>query len=125
MLNRSRSERSFGIVVVCYGPPADLADRLSRLLDQTPHLVLVDNGPAEEQAQRGAEWGRVRALVNDRGASTDTAGPAMPIEVLGLNGTPMAGEDGKMYTPPNLTPHATTGHITKWTEDQFLTRFRA
>lgn len=56
MLNRSRSERSFGIVVVCYGPPADLADRLPRLLDQTPHLVLVDNGPAEEQAQRGAEY---------------------------------------------------------------------
>jgi translation initiation factor IF-2 len=41
----------------------------------------------------GAEWGRVRALVNDRGASTDTAGPAMPIEVLGLNGTPMAGDE--------------------------------
>jgi mono/diheme cytochrome c family protein len=40
-------------------------------------------------------------------------------------GTAMAGEDGKMYTPPNLTPHATTGHITNWTEDQFLTRFRA
>ena len=41
----------------------------------------------------GAEWGRVRALVNDRGASTDSAGPAMPIEVLGLNGTPMAGDE--------------------------------
>ncbi|EWY42378.1 translation initiation factor IF-2 [Skermanella stibiiresistens SB22] len=41
----------------------------------------------------GAEWGRVRALVNDRGASTDTAGPAEPIEVLGLNGTPMAGDE--------------------------------
>ncbi|UEM03543.1 translation initiation factor IF-2 [Skermanella rosea] len=41
----------------------------------------------------GAEWGRVRALVNDRGASVDTAGPAMPIEVLGLNGTPLAGDE--------------------------------
>lgn len=40
-------------------------------------------------------------------------------------GTPMAGEDGKDYTPPNLTPHATTGHITNWTEDQFVARFRA
>jgi mono/diheme cytochrome c family protein len=40
-------------------------------------------------------------------------------------GTPMAGEDGKNYTPPNLTPDAATGHIVKWTEDQFVTRFRA
>ena len=40
-------------------------------------------------------------------------------------GTGMAGEDGKMYTPPNLTPDPKTGHITNWTEDQFLTRFRA
>jgi mono/diheme cytochrome c family protein len=40
-------------------------------------------------------------------------------------GTGMAGEDGKMYTPPNLTPDAKTGHIRSWTEDQFLTRFRA
>jgi mono/diheme cytochrome c family protein len=40
-------------------------------------------------------------------------------------GTAMLGEDGKNYTPPNLTPHPTTGHITNWTEEQFVTRFRA
>jgi mono/diheme cytochrome c family protein len=40
-------------------------------------------------------------------------------------GTPMAGEDGKEYTPPNLTPDPKTGHIRDWTEDQFLARFRA
>jgi mono/diheme cytochrome c family protein len=40
-------------------------------------------------------------------------------------GTAMKGEDGKEYTPPNLTPDAQTGHIYKWTEDQFLARFRA
>ena len=40
-------------------------------------------------------------------------------------GTPMAGEDGKSYTPPNLTPDPKTGHLRNWTEDQFLTRFRA
>jgi translation initiation factor IF-2 len=41
----------------------------------------------------GSEWGRVRALIDDRGNNLDEAGPAMPVEVLGLNGTPMAGDD--------------------------------
>ena len=41
----------------------------------------------------GGEWGRVRALVDDRGAQVAEAGPAMPIEVLGLNGTPLAGDE--------------------------------
>jgi mono/diheme cytochrome c family protein len=40
-------------------------------------------------------------------------------------GTPMEGEGGKLYTPPNLTPHEGTGHIVQWTEDQFVHRFRA
>ncbi|MEM7223466.1 MAG: translation initiation factor IF-2 [Pseudomonadota bacterium] len=41
----------------------------------------------------GSEWGRVRALVNERGESIDEAGPSVPVEVLGLNGTPDAGDD--------------------------------
>ncbi len=41
----------------------------------------------------GSEWGRVRALINERGESLDSAGPAVPVEVLGLNGTPLAGDD--------------------------------
>src|SRR5579883_804880 len=41
----------------------------------------------------GGEWGRVRALVDDRGRTQREAGPSMPIEVLGLNGTPLAGDD--------------------------------
>ncbi|TDQ82361.1 translation initiation factor 2 (bIF-2) [Dongia mobilis] len=40
----------------------------------------------------GAEWGRVRALLDDRGRNIDSAGPAMPVEVLGLQGTPQAGD---------------------------------
>ena len=40
----------------------------------------------------GDEWGRVRALIDDRGAHLKEAGPAMPIEVLGLQGTPLAGD---------------------------------
>ena len=32
----------------------------------------------------GSEWGRVRAMINDRGNSIDSAGPSQPVEVLGL-----------------------------------------
>ncbi|HEY3147484.1 MAG TPA: translation initiation factor IF-2 [Dongiaceae bacterium] len=40
----------------------------------------------------GSEWGRVRALLDDRGRSVDAASPATPVEVLGLQGTPQAGD---------------------------------
>ncbi|MGE0256365.1 MAG: translation initiation factor IF-2 [Alphaproteobacteria bacterium] len=41
----------------------------------------------------GGEWGRVRALINERGEQVPDAGPSVPVEVLGLNGTPLAGDD--------------------------------
>ncbi|MCH8035576.1 MAG: translation initiation factor IF-2 [Proteobacteria bacterium] len=41
----------------------------------------------------GSEWGRVRSLVNDRGETVEEAGPSVPVEVGGLNGTPFAGDD--------------------------------
>ncbi|MBT5415373.1 MAG: translation initiation factor IF-2, partial [Rhodospirillaceae bacterium] len=41
----------------------------------------------------GAEWGRVRALLNDRGQPIDEAGPATPVEVFGMQGSPEAGDD--------------------------------
>ena len=41
----------------------------------------------------GAESGRVRALLNERGEQLKTATPGMPVEILGLNGTPMAGDN--------------------------------
>ncbi len=40
----------------------------------------------------GTEWGRVRALISDRGDSLGEAGPSAPIEVLGLQGAPLPGE---------------------------------
>ncbi len=41
----------------------------------------------------GSESGRVRALIDDHGRNVKEAGPAMPVEVLGLNGAPSAGDD--------------------------------
>ncbi|MCK5545896.1 MAG: translation initiation factor IF-2, partial [Rhodospirillaceae bacterium] len=41
----------------------------------------------------GSEWGRVRALVNDHGEQVEQAIPGTPVEVLGLSGTPDAGDE--------------------------------
>ncbi len=40
----------------------------------------------------GEQYGKVRALINDRGERVKDAGPSVPVEVLGLNGTPEAGD---------------------------------
>lgn len=40
----------------------------------------------------GGEWGKVKALTDDKGAKVDAAGPAFPVEILGLNGAPEPGD---------------------------------
>ncbi|WP_027358037.1 translation initiation factor IF-2 [Desulforegula conservatrix] len=41
----------------------------------------------------GIQYGRVRAMINDKGQKADEAGPSIPVEVLGLSGVPMAGDE--------------------------------
>ncbi len=56
--------------------------------------VLVQNGTLRrgDIFVVGEQWGKVRALINDQGDRVDEAGPSVPVEVLGLNGTPEAGD---------------------------------
>ncbi len=56
--------------------------------------VLVQNGTLKrgDIFVVGEQWGKVRALINDKGERIEEAGPSVPVEVLGLNGTPEAGD---------------------------------
>ena len=57
--------------------------------------VLVQNGilKSGDIVLAGHEYGRVRALVDENGKNTQSAGPAIPVEILGLNGVPDAGDE--------------------------------
>ena len=56
--------------------------------------VLIQNGTLKtgDIFVVGGQWGRVRALIDDKGDRIKEAGPSVPVEVLGLNGTPEAGD---------------------------------
>ncbi len=56
--------------------------------------VLVQNGTLRvgDSIVAGTTHGKVRAMINDRGDSVKKAGPSVPVEVLGLNDVPAAGD---------------------------------
>lgn len=57
--------------------------------------VLVQNGTLNvgDYVLAGHEYGRVRALIDEAGRSVKSAGPSIPVEVLGFNGVPEAGDE--------------------------------
>ena len=57
--------------------------------------VLIKEGTLRsgESVVCGVHYGKVRAMLNDRGVQVETAEPSMPVEVLGLSGVPMAGDE--------------------------------
>jgi translation initiation factor IF-2 len=56
--------------------------------------VLVQRGTLRvgDLIVAGSQWGRVRALLDDKGAPVASAGPSFPVEVLGFSGAPEAGD---------------------------------
>ncbi|MFZ1489001.1 MAG: translation initiation factor IF-2, partial [Ilumatobacteraceae bacterium] len=57
--------------------------------------VLVDKGTLKvgDPIVAGAAWGRVRALLDDKGQQVKEAGPSAPVQVLGLSSVPNAGDE--------------------------------
>ena len=57
--------------------------------------VLVQNGTLRsgDIVLAGHEYGKVRALLDENGNTVESAGPSIPVEILGLNGVPEAGDD--------------------------------
>jgi translation initiation factor IF-2 len=56
--------------------------------------VLVQRGTLKvgDLVVGGTQWGRVRALIDDQGDNVASAGPSMPVEILGFSGSPEAGD---------------------------------
>lgn len=61
----------------------------------TVSTILVQNGTLNKGdiILAGNEFGRVRAMIDENGNPVDKAGPSIPVEVLGLSGTPSAGDE--------------------------------
>ena len=61
--------------------------------------MLVQNGTLEQGdlVVSGQYYGRVKAMFNERNQRIEKAGPSTPVQILGLNGAPQAGEKFKVY----------------------------
>ncbi|MBR2273534.1 MAG: translation initiation factor IF-2 [Alphaproteobacteria bacterium] len=77
--------------------------------------VLVQNGTLKvgEVCIAGKEWGHVRAMFNENGKKVFEAAPATPVEVLGLQGTPSAGDDFVIVKDENQAREVTSYRIRK------------
>lgn len=77
--------------------------------------VLVQRGTLKvgDICIAGKEWGRVRAMFNEMGHKVQEAGPATPVEVLGLQGTPAAGDDFTIVADENQAREVTNYRIRK------------
>jgi len=65
--------------------------------------ILIQNGTINqgEMAVCGQYYGKIKAMFNERGQRVKTAGPSTPVQVLGLNGAPQAGEKFKVFVDEN------------------------
>jgi translation initiation factor IF-2 len=88
--------------------------------------VLVQRGTLKtgDIVVAGSEWGRVRVLVNDRGENIQSAGPSMPVEVLGLSGVPEAGDEFVVVTDESRAREVTEYIARKRREARHATNAR-
>ena len=73
--------------------------------------VLVDKGELKvgDPIVAGAAWGRVRAMIDDKGEQVKTAGPSTPVQVLGLQSVPNAGDEFRAVRRREDRPHRRRG----------------
>ena len=72
--------------------------------------ILVQNGTLEQgdMVVCGQYFGKIKAMFNERGQRVTSAGPSTPVQVLGLNGAPQAGEKFKVYEDENEAKEVAT-----------------
>ncbi|MBL7712648.1 MAG: translation initiation factor IF-2 [Chitinophagaceae bacterium] len=72
--------------------------------------VLVQNGTLHqgEMILCGQYYGKIKAMFNERGQRVEKAGPSTPVQILGLNGAPQAGEKFKQYDDENEAKNIAT-----------------
>ena len=77
--------------------------------------ILVQNGTLKvgDIFIAGKEWGHVRAMFNEHGKKVLEAGPATPVEVLGLQGTPAAGDNFIVVKDENQAKEVTSYRLRK------------
>uniref|UniRef100_A0A1J3CUF0 Translation initiation factor IF-2, mitochondrial n=1 Tax=Noccaea caerulescens TaxID=107243 RepID=A0A1J3CUF0_NOCCA len=68
----------------------------------------------------GFQWGRLRAIRDMTGKLTDRATPAMPVEIEGLKGLPMAGDDVIVVESEERAKMLSEGRQRKYQKDQWL-----
>lgn len=72
--------------------------------------ILVQNGTLHqgEMILCGQYYGKIKAMFNERGQRVTKAGPSTPVQILGLNGAPQAGEKFKQYDDENEAKNIAT-----------------
>jgi len=65
--------------------------------------VIVENGTIKvgDPVVAGAAWGKVKALLDDRGKNVKFAGPSMPVQILGFSEPPQAGDEVRVAADLN------------------------
>lgn len=66
--------------------------------------ILIDKGTLKvgDPIVAGGAWGKVRAMINDKGEQVKTAGPSTPVQVLGLSDVPEAGDEFRSAPNPKV-----------------------